>query len=162
MEWQWTLKSGRLRDNVKGWCCQSIRFNLSQLLHYNGLIEFLQLWYFPLQFFVLFIRIFLINQNEWNFVLEYICLGDWMSMIKKIAKTFGFHCSAWTAKNQQFYIRAFKSSIVHSLRLGTEKGQRKFWEWRISMICLCSKYVKNCNIFGQILNIWVKLILKKN
>ena len=26
---------------------------------------------------------------------------------------------------------------------------------------LCSKYVKNCNIFGQILNIWVKLILKK-
>ena len=30
------------------------------------------------------------------------------------------------------------------------------------MICLCSKYVKNCNIFGQILNIWVKLILKKN
>ena len=30
------------------------------------------------------------------------------------------------------------------------------------MICLCSKYVKNCNIFGQILNIWVKIILKKN
>ena len=30
------------------------------------------------------------------------------------------------------------------------------------MIYLCSKYVKNCNIFGQILNIWVKLILKKN
>ena len=29
------------------------------------------------------------------------------------------------------------------------------------MICLCSKYVKNYNIFGQILNIWVKLILKK-
>ena len=29
------------------------------------------------------------------------------------------------------------------------------------MICLCSKYVKNCNIFGQILNIWVKLIIKK-
>ena len=29
------------------------------------------------------------------------------------------------------------------------------------MIFLCSKYVKNCNIFGQILNIWVKLILKK-
>ena len=29
------------------------------------------------------------------------------------------------------------------------------------MICLCSKYVKNCNIFGQILNNWVKLILKK-
>ena len=29
------------------------------------------------------------------------------------------------------------------------------------MISLCSKYVKNCNIFGQILNIWVKLILKK-
>ena len=50
----------------------------------------------------------------------------------------------------------------HSLWLGTEKGQRKFWERRISMICLCSKYVKNCNIFGQILNIWVKLILKKN
>ena len=24
-----------------------------------------------------------------------------------------------------------------------------------------SKYVKNCNIFGQILNIWVKLILRK-
>ena len=23
-------------------------------------------------------------------------------------------------------------------------------EWRISMICLCSKYVKNCNILGQI------------
>ena len=51
---------------------------------------------------------------------------------------------------------------THSLRLGTKKGQRKFWERRISMICLCSKYVKNCNIFGQILNIWVKLILKKN
>ena len=51
---------------------------------------------------------------------------------------------------------------VHSLRLGTKKGQRNFWERRISMICLCSKYVKNCNIFGQILNIWVKLILKKN
>ena len=51
---------------------------------------------------------------------------------------------------------------IHSLRLGTKKGQRKFWEWHISMICLCSKYVKNCNIFGQILNIWVKLILKKN
>ena len=30
------------------------------------------------------------------------------------------------------------------------------------MIYLCSKYVKNCNIFGQILNIWAKLILKKN
>ena len=28
---------------------------------------------------------------------------------------------------------------IHSLRLGTEKGQRKFWEQRISMICLCSK-----------------------
>ena len=24
-----------------------------------------------------------------------------------------------------------------------QKGQRKFWEWRISIICLCSKYVKN-------------------
>ena len=54
-----------------------------------------------------------------------------------------------------------KDSNPHSLRLGTKKGQRKFWERRISMICLCSKYVKNCNIFGQILNIWVKLILKK-
>ena len=43
----------------------------------------------------------------------------------------------------------------------TEKGQRKFWEWLISMICLCSKYVKICNIFGQILNIWVILILWK-
>ena len=49
----------------------------------------------------------------------------------------------------------------HSLRVGTEKGQCKFWERRISMICLFSKYVKNCNIFGQILNIWVRLILKK-
>ena len=29
------------------------------------------------------------------------------------------------------------------------------------MIYLCNKYVKNCNIFGQILNIWVKMILKK-
>ena len=29
------------------------------------------------------------------------------------------------------------------------------------MICLCSKYVKNCKIFGQILNIWVKLISKE-
>ena len=52
--------------------------------------------------------------------------------------------------------------MIHSLRLGTKKGQRKFWERHISMICLCSKYVKNCNIFGQILNIWVKLTLKKN
>ena len=51
---------------------------------------------------------------------------------------------------------------VHSFRLCTEKGQHRFWERHISMICLCSKYVKNCNIFGQILNIWVKLILKKN
>ena len=54
-----------------------------------------------------------------------------------------------------------KMDSLHSLRLGTEKGQRKFWEQHISMICLCSKYVKNCNIFGQILNIWVKLLLKK-
>ena len=45
--------------------------------------------------------------------------------------------------------------------LGTEKGQRKFWERLISMICFYSKYVKNCNIFMKILNIWVKLILKK-
>ena len=44
---------------------------------------------------------------------------------------------------------------------GTERGSRKFWEWHIFMICLCSKYFKNWNIFGQILNIWVKLILKK-
>ena len=51
--------------------------------------------------------------------------------------------------------------FYHSLRLGTEKGQREFWERRISMICLCSKYVKNCSIFGQILNIWVKSILEK-
>ena len=31
-----------------------------------------------------------------------------------------------------------------------------------TVMSLYSKYVKNCNIFGQILNIWVKLILKKN
>ena len=30
-----------------------------------------------------------------------------------------------------------------------------------TVMSLYSKYVKNCNIFGQILNIWVKLILKK-
>ena len=54
-----------------------------------------------------------------------------------------------------------RAKAPHSLRLGTEKEQRKFWERRISLICLCSKYVKNCNIFGQILNIWVRLILKK-
>ena len=45
-------------------------------------------------------------------------------------------------------LRVIKSSTLTHLRLGTEKGQRKFWERRISMICLCSKYVKNCNIFG--------------
>ena len=49
----------------------------------------------------------------------------------------------------------------HCVGQGTERGRRKFWEWHISMICLCSKYFKNWNIFGQILNIWVKLILKK-
>ena len=54
-----------------------------------------------------------------------------------------------------------KNAMPHSLRLGTKKGQCKFWEQRISMICLCSKYVKNCNIFGQIRNNWAKLILKK-
>ena len=62
----------------------------------------------------------------------------------------------WSISNWKRY------HMSHSLRLGTEKGQRKFWERHISMICLCSKYVKNCNIFGQILNIWLKLILKKN
>ena len=50
---------------------------------------------------------------------------------------------------------------AHLVGQGTERGRRKFWERRISMIYLCCKYVKNCNIFGQILNIWVKLILKK-
>ena len=50
---------------------------------------------------------------------------------------------------------------AHCVGQGTERGRRKFWERRISMIYLCCKYVKNCNIFGQILNIWVKLILKK-
>ena len=30
-----------------------------------------------------------------------------------------------------------------------------------TVMSLYSKYVKNCNIFGQILNIWVKLILRK-
>ena len=49
----------------------------------------------------------------------------------------------------------------HCVGQGTKRGRRKFWEWHISMICLCSKYFKNWNIFGQILNIWVKLILKK-
>ena len=34
-------------------------------------------------------------------------------------------------------------NTFHSLRLGTEKGQLKFWEWRISMICLCSKFVEH-------------------
>ena len=50
---------------------------------------------------------------------------------------------------------------IHCVGQGTKRGRRKFWERRISMIYLCSKYVKNCNIFGQILNIWLKLILKK-
>ena len=50
---------------------------------------------------------------------------------------------------------------IHCVGQGTERGRRKFWEWHISIICLCSKYFKNWNIFGQILNIWVKLILKK-
>ena len=49
----------------------------------------------------------------------------------------------------------------HCVGQGTKRGRRKFWECRISMIYLCSKSVKNCNIFWQILNIWVKLILKK-
>ena len=50
---------------------------------------------------------------------------------------------------------------THCVGQGTEIKRRKFWEWHISMICLCSKYFKNWNIFGQILNIWVKMILKK-
>ena len=52
-------------------------------------------------------------------------------------------------------------NMAHCVGQGTKRGRRKFWEPRISMIYLCSKYVKNCNIFGQILNVWVKLILKK-
>ena len=39
-----------------------------------------------------------------------------------------------------------------------KKDSSNFWERCTSMICLCSKYVKNFNIFGQILNIWVKSI----
>ena len=39
------------------------------------------------------------------------------------------------------------TSEAHCVGLGTERGRRKFWEWHISMICLCSKYFKNRNIF---------------
>ena len=51
------------------------------------------------------------------------------------------------------------TSILGSCLAQSPTGYRKRTA-QISMICLCSKYVKNCNIFGQILNIWVKLILR--
>ena len=73
----------------------------------------------------------------------------------------------WLTRNICYLLTHTQSYVIalhiltHCVGQGTKTGRRKFWEWHISMICLCSKYFKNWNIFGQILNIWVKLILKK-